>query len=147
MLGEEEAGEVPAEIRELGHLRIEQQEACKAEVDRLDEVIERLWWLTVEQAETRDAAGRYAEESNEVTQHVVDKLEAPLQVLNVGGEGGPQPVKVEGGAVEVSNPPDMEAQLAAVQEGTETINQNDWAFLGIAIGCVGLFMVWRLVRP
>lgn len=146
VLAEEEAGEVTADIRELGHLRIEQQETCKAQTDRLDQVIKRLWWLTVEQAESRHLAGRYAEEANELTQHVVDKLEAPLQVLNVGGEGGPQPVKVEGG-IEVTNPPDTEAQLAAVREGTETVNQNDWAFLGIAIGCIGLFMIWRLVRP
>lgn len=49
---EEEAGEVPLETRELGHLRLEGQEACKAVADRLDEVVSRLWWVTVEQAET-----------------------------------------------------------------------------------------------
>lgn len=143
---EGEVSESALAARQVTLLRGELELACQAESQRLDEVIKRLWWLTVEQAESRHLAGRYAEEANEVTQHVVDKLEAPLQVLNVGGEGGPQPVKVEGG-VEVTNPPDTEAQLSAVREGTETINQNDWAFLGIAIGSVALFVIWRLVRP
>lgn len=52
VIAEEEAeGEVEPvspELRELGHLRLEQQQACRAQTDRLDQVIERLWWVTAQ---------------------------------------------------------------------------------------------------
>ncbi len=48
VLAEEEFGEVPAELRELGHLRLEAQESCRAQLDRLDQVVTRLWWVTAQ---------------------------------------------------------------------------------------------------
>jgi hypothetical protein len=43
---EGEVEPISPELRELAHMRQEAQQSCRAQTDRLDQVIERLWWVT-----------------------------------------------------------------------------------------------------
>jgi len=143
---EEYVGEDDLAARQTTLLRAELEATCQAQADRLDEVIRRLWWLTDEAAERRVDASIASTEANELTQHVLDKLGGTLEVLNVGGEGGAQPVQVEN-AVEVSNQPNEELIRQAVVDATETGNQNVWGIAGLAVGFLALLGLYKLVRP
>jgi hypothetical protein len=152
----EEAPEDPT-AHQITLLRGELQQECRAQAQRLDEVIERQWYQLAEQLRTWHFLH---DDLGDLVSRIFDKLERFNELASNPAEGGlivsPMNNRGEtwqvGGTVEVSNQPeggegDGGLQLAAIHEATETINQNDWSFLGIAIGSVALFMIWRLVRP
>jgi hypothetical protein len=154
---EEGEGEVPADIRELAHIRLENQEACKAELQRLDEIVSRLWWVTDEQAESVRLLPTL-ESANPIP--ALESLLEPLPEISnklghLSNDGylrasilGPEdewPLPVAGD-IETTAGTD-EAVLAAVKEGTETVNQNDWGILGLVIGFGACAVIYKLVRP
>lgn len=152
---EEESVEL-ATAHQLTLLRGELQQECRAQSQRLEQVIERQWYQLAEQLKTWHFLH---DDLGESVAQIFGKVERLNELASNPAEGGlivsPMNNRGEtwevGGTVEVSNLSESEGesglQLAAIHEGTETINQNDWAFLGIAIGCIGVFLVWRLVRP
>lgn len=148
VLAEEGEGEIPPDLRELGHARIEQQEACQAVSQRLDRLVERLWWAVDELVEPDAPQLKLSTETNEWLELVAQRLQSPLSVKNVGEGGGAQLVTLDG-PVEVSNQPNDELELLrqAVLDGAETGNQNVWGLAGFFTGFLLLALIYKIVRP
>jgi hypothetical protein len=173
-IAEEEAeGEVEPvapELRELGHLRLEQQEACKAQADRLDQVITRLWWVTsqtlaldhpdAEQAETNEwleeltAGTETRDEARNEDLHqlrglfedaFVDSGSRTLRHLLLGGseESEPFPVlgEFEAGPMEVD--PEL---VSSVDAAGEAVQAGIYMIAGLLVGCFIGYLLWRSVH-
>lgn len=165
VLAEEEAEAVSPELRELGHLRIEQQEACKAQSDRLDQVIERLWWVTaqtlaldhpekaaVETKELLEAAVPWQEGTQEDLHHLRGLFEGAfsetgsktLRHLLLGGpeEGEPLPVLGEFKAA----PSEADSELvSSVDASGEAIQTGLYLLCGLMVGFFFGFAALKLV--
>lgn len=154
---EEEAGEIPPETRELSHLRLEAQEVCSAQTDRLDQVIKRLWWVTVEQAEavrllpSLESANPIP--SLEALSETLVELKGSVNQFSTDGDlrasilgsedGRPLPIS---GDIETT-PGTDEGVRQAVLDSAETSNQNVWGLAGFFVGLIALAVAYKLVRP
>ena len=137
-------------VVELRALRIDQAEACAAQLARLDELRARGWWAVSElhQGTELAASEATATAAQELLAEVRTDLEhengllvrlAQLPPLSEGSESI--------GSVTVSEAPTDGEVLTAVNEGTDTSNQNLWALAGLFCGFGLLMVLWRLLRP
>lgn len=150
IVSEEEAEAVTPELRELGHLRIEQQESCRALSQRLDQLVTRLWWVVSESHHATELLStegssvymiELLKEVRDDLQHE-DGLHVRLSQLPELPEGSNTI-----GTVDVGSSPSDGEVVAAVNEGTDTSNQNLWALAGMFLGFGLIAFLWRLMRP
>lgn len=170
VLAEEEAeGEevepVAPELRELGHARLEQQQACRATTDRLDLVNERLWWVT-SQLLALDHPEPALGEVNEWLQHAAERDEGSaedvhqlrglfedvfvdtgsdtLRHLLLGGAEELEPLPVlgefEAGPMEVD--PEL---VSSIDASGEAIQSGIYIIAGLLVGLFIGGVGWKLV--
>ena len=154
-------GSEDAAAEQLTLFRSEAAQSCRAEADRLSEVLKRLWWLTAESVvaaakrqqsyEQLNDNGFYTYSSFHKLEKVVEDLEQekglPVKVGSLPElPSGSQPI----GTVEVSNTPDaaaLEGVQTAQEIGNQTGNQNLWSLAGLVVGFGFLMILWKLLRP
>jgi hypothetical protein len=166
VLAEEEAeGEevepVAPELRELGHMRLEQQEACKAQADRLDQVIERLWWVTA-QTLALDRSDPGFAEANGWLEHLSQQDDArsvdlhmirealteigpgTLRSVLLGSEDEKAlPVLGEFEAGPMEADPELVSSIDAAGEATQA---GIYMIGGLLLGCFIGYLFWRSVH-
>ena len=158
----EEVPEVSPETRELGGLRDDLQAACLAQSERLDQVIERLWWVTANQLQPAPSAEDPLEsEMNEWLALLSEQLEAPTEDLHaiyntlhnplelrpsLLGPEDEKPLAVsgegEGGGSEVAT-----AELAShIDASGEALKTALYLMLGTAVGGFIAYVLASAVR-
>jgi hypothetical protein len=160
IVAEEEAEAVTPELRELGHLRLEQQQACRAQTDRLDQVVERLWWVTsqtlaldrsdpalvevnewLQQGAERDDATQ--EDVHAVRNALTDVSAGTLRSVLVGPEDEKAlPVLGEFEAAPAEADPELVASIDAAGEATKLAL---WFIAGIVVASVLGYGLYRVV--
>lgn len=161
VVAEEEVEPVTPELRELGHLRLEQQQACRAQTDRLDQVVERLWWVTAQTLALDRSDPALAEvnewlhkgaERDDLTQedvHAVrvaltDPGPGTLRSVLVGLEGeNPLPVAGEFAAAPAEADPELVASIDAAGEATQLAL---WFIAGLVVASVLGYGLYRVVE-
>lgn len=138
IVAEEEAEAVPAQLRELGHLRMEQQQACRAQAQRLDLVVSRLWWIVAEQLRAH-AQGVV---TNERLVEIVDRLSAPLST-EVKGLTPLEPLPVhETEQLAVSQP-----IAESVDASGEALKGGIYFVGGLIVAAFVCYVLYRQVMP
>ncbi|HEX3173978.1 MAG TPA: hypothetical protein VHQ43_07155 [Solirubrobacterales bacterium] len=135
---EEEAEAVPPDLRELGHLRIEQQQACRAQSDRLDRVVERLWWIVAEQLRLH-AQGVV---TNEKLEAVLGSLEVPLST-EVKGFTSLEPLPVH----ETQQLAVTEPIAESVDASGEALKGGVYFVAGVIVAAFVCYVLYRQVMP
>lgn len=152
--------------RQITLFRGEFQKACKAQTERLDQVIERLWWVTsqmlaldhpepaltevnewLQQGATRDEARN--EDLHQLRglfeDAFVDTGSDTLRHLLLGGaeEGEPLPVlgEFEAGPMEVD--PEL---VSSVDAAGEAVQAGIYMIAGLIVGCFIGYLLWRSVH-
>jgi hypothetical protein len=138
IVAEEEAEAVPPDLRELGHSRMEQQQACRAQVDRLDQVIERLWWIVAEQLRLH-AQGVV---TNEKLEAVLGALEVPLST-EVKGFTSLEPLPVH----ETQQLAVTEPIAESVDASGEALKGGVYFLGGIILAAFVCYVLYRQVMP
>jgi len=162
---EEAEGEVEPiapELRELGHLRLEQQEACKAQTDRLDRIVERLWWVTAQTlaldrfdpaiAETNEWLEHAADRDvkrNEDLQVIRDSLSEPdisaLRAVFLGGYDDNKPIPVSGLGGE-GDPAESAQLVSSIESAGEATQMGLYLLAGLMVGFFMGYLIWRTVN-
>lgn len=166
LIAEEEAeGEVEPvspELRELGHLRLEQQQVCRAQTDRLDQVLERLWWVTDEASSINHRSAVTNEKLvvvNELLEDIfntqcgvpclvrVQGQEVPFQVE---GAAGGNRVLVEGEGTEGAEGSELsEVQTAELITSIDAAGEAEqlglWFIAGLVVASVLGYGLYRVV--
>jgi hypothetical protein len=138
IVAEEESESVPPDLRELGHSRIEQQQACRAQADRLDRVIERLWWIVAEQLRLH-AQGVV---TNEKLEAVLGALEVPLST-EVKGFTSLEPLPVH----ETQQLAVTEPIAESVDASGEALKGGVYFVGGIIVAAFVCYVLYRQVMP
>jgi hypothetical protein len=160
----EEVEPVSPELRELGHMRLEQQQACLATTDRLDEVTSRLWWVTA-QVLALDHPEPALAEVNEWLQLLSERDEpvaADLHhlrglfedaftdtgshtlrhVLLGGEEDQPLPVLGEFETATMGADPEL---VSSIDASGEAVQSGLYIIAGLLVGLFIGGVLWRLV--
>lgn len=138
IVAEEEAEAVKPELRELGHSRMEAQQACRAQADRLDQVIGRLWWIVAEQLRLH-AQGVV---TNEKLELVADRLGLPLST-EVKGFTSLEPLPVH----ETQQLSVTEPIAESVDASGEALKGGIYFVGGIIVAAFVCFVLYRQVMP
>jgi len=134
------------EVVQLVQLRNEQREACEAQLVQLEALNQQLTFVKENQlAPLAAAVGGIAPTVDEVRNRLQleDGLPVELRKDATPAKAG----EVQGGSVQVANPPDLEGVEEATLTGAETMNQTSWGLAGLLVGFGFLFVLYRVFKP
>jgi hypothetical protein len=133
--------EPEAVVAELHRLRSESVAACEATTARLDLVWHRLWWVTVEAAESAPQRSL----ANEKLTALVEALGAPREVT-LAGTSTESPLPVHDASA-ASAAVGTEGVAEAVNASGEAMTGVGWFLAGLLVACFLGYVIYRQVMP